>query len=72
MIRLIRAYLNSAIMNGGMVQRLDRGTPQGGPRSPFLAHLLLDEMKGELERWDHLFVRYADDANVYVRRRCTR
>jgi RNA-directed DNA polymerase len=68
-IRLIRAYLNSGIMSDGVVQERDRGTPQGGPLSPLLANVLLDEVDKELERRGHRFVRYADDANVYVRSR---
>ncbi len=68
-IRLIRAYLNSGIMDGGVVQRRDQGTPQGGPLSPLLANVLLDEVDKELERRGHCFARYADDANVYVRSR---
>jgi RNA-directed DNA polymerase len=68
-IRLIRAYLNSGIMSDGVVQECDRGTPQGGPLSPLLANVLLDEVDKELERRGHCFVRYADDANVYVRSR---
>ena len=68
-IRLIRAYLNSGIMSDGVVQERDRGTPQGGPLSPLLANMLLDEVDKELERRGHRFVRYADDANVYVRSR---
>ncbi|NVH75343.1 group II intron reverse transcriptase/maturase [Paraburkholderia sp. JPY432] len=70
-IRLIRAYLNSGIMDGGVVQQRDQGTPQGGPLSPLLANVLLDEVDKELERRGHCFVRYADDANVYVRSRHT-
>lgn len=66
-IRLIRAYLNSGIMSNGVVQKRDQGTPQGGPLSPLLANVLLDEVDKELERRGHCFVRYADDANVYVR-----
>ena len=69
MIRLIRAYLNSGIMADGVVQERVRGTPQGGPLSPLLANVLLDEVDKELERRGHCFVRYADDANVYVRSR---
>lgn len=69
MIRLIRAYLNSGIMVDGVVQERVMGTPQGGPLSPLLANVLLDEVDKELERRGHLFVRYADDANVYVRSR---
>jgi RNA-directed DNA polymerase len=68
-IRLIRAYLNSGIMDNGVVQQRDQGTPQGGPLSPLLANVLLDEVDKELERRGHCFVRYADDANVYVRSR---
>jgi RNA-directed DNA polymerase len=68
-IRLIRAYLNSGIMDCGMVQQRHQGTPQGGPLSPLLANVLLDEVDRELERRGHCFVRYADDANVYVRSR---
>lgn len=67
-IRLIRAYLNSGIMDGGVVQQ-HQGTPQGGPLSPLLANVLLDEVDRELEQRGHCFVRYADDANVYVRSR---
>jgi RNA-directed DNA polymerase len=66
-IRLIRAYLNSGVMDGGLSQARTQGTPQGGPLSPLLANLLLDEVDKELERRGHAFVRYADDANVYVR-----
>jgi RNA-directed DNA polymerase len=65
--RLVRAYLNSGIMDGGITRTRDQGTPQGGPLSPLLANLLLDEVDKELERRGHCFVRYADDANVYVR-----
>ena len=68
-IGLIRAYLNSGIMDGGVVQQRHQGTPQGGPLSPLLANVLLDEVDRELERRGHCFVRYADDANVYVRSR---
>ena len=68
-IRLIRAYLNSGIMSNGVVQERHQGTPQGGPLSPLLANVLLDEVDKELERRGHCFVRYADDANVYVRSR---
>ena len=66
-IRLIRSYLNSGIMNDGVVQERNRGTPQGGPLSPLLANVLLDEVDKELERRGHHFVRYADDCNIYVR-----
>ncbi|MDQ1815986.1 group II intron reverse transcriptase/maturase [Massilia sp. CCM 9210] len=66
-IWLVRAYLNSGIMNHGVVQSRDEGTPQGGPLSPLLANVMLDEVDKELERRGHRFARYADDANVYVR-----
>jgi RNA-directed DNA polymerase len=68
-IWLIRAYLNSGILMDGVVQERAMGTPQGGPLSPLLANVLLDEVDKELERRGHSFVRYADDANVYVRSR---
>lgn len=67
MIWLVRAYLNSGIMDHGVVQSRDEGTPQGGPLSPLLANVMLDEVDKELERRGHCFARYADDANVYVR-----
>ena len=67
--RLVRAYLNSGIMDGRITWTRDQGTPQGGPLSPLLANLLLDEVDQELESRGHCFVRYADDANVYVRSR---
>ena len=66
-LRLIRAYLNSGIMQDGVIVLRYQGTPQGGPLSPLLANVLLDEVDKELERRCHCFVRYADDANVYVR-----
>jgi RNA-directed DNA polymerase len=66
-IRLVRAYLNAGIMEGGVVIRRVEGTPQGGPLSPLLANVLLDEVDRELERRGHRFARYADDCNVYVR-----
>lgn len=68
-IRLIRAYLNSGIMDDGVVQQRMQGTPQGGPLSPLLANVLLDEVDKELERRGHCFARYADDCNVYVHSR---
>jgi group II intron reverse transcriptase/maturase len=68
-IRLIRAYLNAGMMSNGVVLERNEGTPQGGPLSPLLANVLLDEVDKELERRGHCFVRYADDANVYVRSR---
>jgi RNA-directed DNA polymerase len=66
-IRLIRAYLNSGIMSDGVVVQRYLGTPQGGPLSPLLANVMLDEVDKELERRGHCFARYADDCNVYVR-----
>jgi RNA-directed DNA polymerase len=66
-IRLIRAYLNAGIMSNGVAAGRDEGTPQGGPLSPLLANVLLDEVDCELERRGHRFARYADDCNVYVR-----
>ncbi|QOY93846.1 group II intron reverse transcriptase/maturase [Massilia sp. UMI-21] len=68
-IRLVRAYLSSGIMDHGVVQERSEGTPQGGPLSPLLANVMLDEVDKELERRGHRFARYADDANVYVRSR---
>ncbi len=66
-LRLIRGYLQAGIMVHGVVQERFEGTPQGGPLSPLLANVLLDEVDRELERRGHRFVRYADDCNVYVR-----
>ncbi len=68
-IRLIRAYLNSGIMNDGVVLERYQGTPQGGPLSPLLANVMLDEVDKVLEQHGHCFARYADDCNVYVRSR---
>jgi len=66
-IRLVRSYLNADIADGDATIKRIRGTPQGGPLSPLLANLLLDEVDKELERRGHAFCRYADDCNVYVR-----
>lgn len=66
-LRLIRRYLQAGILDGGVVMERYEGTPQGGPLSPLLANVLLDEVDKELERRGHRFVRYADDCNVYVR-----
>ena len=66
-LRLIRRYLDAGIMSHGVVMERYEGTPQGGPLSPLLANVLLDEVDRELERRGHRFVRYADDCNVYVR-----
>ena len=68
-IRLIRAYLNSGIMSDGVVLERYQGTPQGGPLSPLLANVMLDEVDKVLEEHGHCFARYADDCNVYVRSR---
>lgn len=65
-IRLIRAYLNAGIMDGGVVSERHLGTPQGGPLSPLLANVLLDEVDKALEARGYSFARYADDCNVYV------
>jgi len=66
-LRLIRRYLTAGVLANGVVIERDEGTPQGGPLSPLLANVLLDEVDKELERRGHAFVRYADDLNVYVR-----
>ncbi|WP_181885641.1 group II intron reverse transcriptase/maturase [Trinickia dinghuensis] len=68
-LRLIRRYLVAGIMDGGVVMARHEGTPQGGPLSPLLANVLLDEVDRALEKRGHRFVRYADDCNVYVRSR---
>ena len=65
-IQLVRAYLNAGVMIGGLVQPTDKGTPQGGPLSPLLSNILLDDLDWELEQRGHAFCRYADDCNVYV------
>lgn len=69
MLGLIRRYLNAGVMANGVVTDRREGTPQGGPLSPLLANVLLDEVDKELEKRGHSFVRYADDCNVYVRSR---
>jgi RNA-directed DNA polymerase len=66
-LKLIRAFLNAGVMEGGLVSPSVEGTPQGGPLSPLLSNLVLDELDRELERRGHRFVRYADDCNIYVR-----
>ena len=63
---LIRRFLQAGMMEGGLVSPREEGTPQGGPLSPLLSNVLLDELDKELERRGHKFVRYADDCNVYV------
>ncbi|SRR5216110_1465617 len=66
MLKLIRAFLKAGVMEDGLVSAVDEGTPQGGPLSPLLSNLVLDELDQELERRGHHFVRYADDCNIYV------
>jgi RNA-directed DNA polymerase len=66
-LKLIRGFLNAGMLADGVVIERAEGTPQGGPLSPLLANVLLDEVDKELERRGHAFVRYADDCNVYVR-----
>jgi RNA-directed DNA polymerase len=65
-LKLIRAFLTAGGMENGLVGPVDEGTPQGGPLSPLLSNLVLDELDRELERRKHCFVRYADDCNIYV------
>jgi RNA-directed DNA polymerase len=66
-LRLIRRYLEAGTMSGGIASRRQEGTPQGGPLSPLLSNILLNELDQELARRGHRFVRYADDTNIYVR-----
>jgi RNA-directed DNA polymerase len=68
---LIRRFLQAGMMEGGLVSPRSEGTPQGGPLSPLLSNILLDELDKELERRGHRFVRYADDCNVYVQSRAS-
>ena len=63
---MVRAFLTAGIMQDGVVQTRDEGSPQGRPLSPLLANLLLDDLDRELQRRGHRFVRYADDCNIYV------
>jgi RNA-directed DNA polymerase len=67
LLKLIRTFLNAGVMENGLVSDSVEGTPQGGPLSPLLSNLVLDELDRELERRGHRFVRYADDSNIYVR-----
>ncbi len=69
MLKVIRRYLEAGMMANGVVVERWEGTPQGGPLSPLLANVLLDEVDKELEKRGHAFVRYADDGNVYVKSR---
>lgn len=66
-LKLIRMFLNAGVMENGLVSPITEGTPQGGPLSPLLSNIVLDDLDRELERRGHRFVRYADDCNVYVR-----
>lgn len=66
-LRLIRKYLQSGIMINGIVVTNEEGTPQGGPLSPLLSNIMLDELDKELEKRGHKFCRYADDCNIYVK-----
>jgi RNA-directed DNA polymerase len=68
-LKLIRKYLQSGVMINGVVMDTKEGAPQGGPLSPLLSNVVLDELDKELEERGHLFVRYADDCNIYVRTR---
>lgn len=68
-LRLIRRYLQVGLMTGGLMTARTEGTPQGGPLSPLLSNILLDDLDKELERRGHAFCRYADDCNIYVRTR---
>ena len=67
LLRIIRRFLEAGVMTAGVCVRRHEGTPQGGPLSPLLANLLLDDLDKELERRGHRFCRYADDCNIYVR-----
>src|SRR4249920_1844590 len=66
-LKLIRAFLKSGVMEDGLVSPVDEGTPQGGPLSPLLSNIVLDDLDKELARRGHRFCRYADDCNIYVR-----
>lgn len=68
-LHLIRSYLQAGLFEGGIISPRQEGTPQGGPLSPLLSNILLDELDKELERRNHTFCRYADDCNIYVRTR---
>jgi RNA-directed DNA polymerase len=67
LLKLIRAFLNAGVMENGLVSATTEGTPQGGPLSPLLSNIVLDELDRELEHRGHRFARYADDCNIYVR-----
>lgn len=65
-LRLVNEYLKAGVMVNGIVMETEEGTPQGGPLSPLLSNIVLDELDRELEKRGHRFVRYADDCNIYV------
>jgi RNA-directed DNA polymerase len=69
LLKLIRSFLRAGVMEGGLVSPVDEGTPPGGPLSPLLSNIVLDELDRELERRGLRFARYADDCNIYVRSR---
>lgn len=69
LLRLVRGFLTAGVLIGGLVSPTTEGTPQGGPLSPLLSNIVLDELDKELGKRGHRFVRYADDANIYVRSR---
>ena len=69
LLKLIRTFLTAGVMEGGLVSPVDEGTPQGGPLSPLLSNIVLDEFDRELESRGLRFARYADDSNIYVRSR---
>jgi RNA-directed DNA polymerase len=66
LLKLIRKFLTAGMMQDGVCSKREEGTPQGGPLSPLLSNILLDDLDKELERRGHLFCRYADDCNIYV------
>ena len=66
MLKLIRAFLRSGVLINGITETTDKGTPQGGPLSPLLSNIMLNDLDHELERRGHCFCRYADDCNIYV------
>src|ERR1700730_11841074 len=65
LLKLIRAFLRAGVMENGLVSPAEEGTPQGGPLSPVLSNIVLNELDQELERRGHRFTRYADDCNIY-------
>jgi retron-type reverse transcriptase len=67
LLQLIRAYLSAGVMDDGLIQASEEGTPQGSPLSPLLSNVMLDDLDWELARREHRFVRYADDVMIYVK-----